>query len=186
MFFAGSKGAIYRRVGREFGILDRCDILDFVESHLRLSVNAGLNAASLLIIVGDGGDGLNKHRLTQDDYLALLRQSHFVLCPPGWKVPHAHNLIEALAMGCVPIINYADLMTPPLRDQVNCLAFTTLEQLAIILETLPKLSLERIEAMRQEALDYYLLYLYPASVGRSLMASLPTITRVSFNDETGI
>jgi len=36
MFFAGSKGAINRRVGRELGILDRCDILDFVESHLRL------------------------------------------------------------------------------------------------------------------------------------------------------
>lgn len=109
-----------------------------------------------------------------------------MLCPPGWKVPHAHNLIEALAMGCIPIINYADLMTPPLRDHVNCLAFTTLEQLVIILETLPKFSLERIEAMRQEALDYYLLYLDPASVGRSLMASLPTITRVSFNDETSI
>ena len=171
---------------REFGILDLCDILDFVESHLRLSVNAGLNAASQLIIVGDGGDGLSKHRLTQDDYLTLLRQSHFVLCPPGWKVPHVHNLIEALAMGCVPIINYADLMTPPLRDQVNCLAFKSLEQLGMILETMPKLTPDPIETMRQEAFDYYQLYLDPASVGRSLMASLPTITRVSFNDETSI
>ena len=186
MSFAGSKGAIYRRVGRDFGILDRCEILDFVENHLMSSVNADLKAASQLFVVGDAGQGLSKYRFDQDEYLALIRQSHFVLCPPGWKVPHTHNLIEALAMGCIPIINYAELMTPPLRDQVNCLAFKTLEQLEMILETLPKLTLERIEAMRQEALDYYLCYLDPASVGRSLVASLPTISRVSFNDETGI
>ena len=34
-------------------------------------------------------------------------------------MPHAHNQIEALALGCVPIINYADLLTPKMNPFVE-------------------------------------------------------------------
>ena len=57
------------------------------------------------------------------DYLHLLRDSDFALCPPGAKRT-THRVVEALVCGSVPVLHADDLVLYEigLRDGENCIA----------------------------------------------------------------
>jgi hypothetical protein len=77
----------------------------------------------VLILTGRTEDNLTKHVLRPREYLRVLARSAFALCPPGWIMPHCHNLVEALAVGVAPILSYGKYFDPPLVNGVNSIAF---------------------------------------------------------------
>ena len=118
-----------------------------------------------------GGDRSGKAFLSQDHYFEALHKCDFVLSPPGWCMPVSHNLIEAMFCGAIPITNGGAFMAEPLADDVNCLAFKNVEELAAAVERALAMDVGEVERMRWAVLDYYERFLDPNAFGEKLLRS---------------
>lgn len=119
------------------------------------------------------GKGIIHPRVDQGQWLKLLATADFFVAPPGVRIPLSHNIVEAMAVGTIPITNYPNWLHPPLRDGETCLAFTTLEELDDALQRITDMSTATIEAMRERVIDYYQQYLNPnAFMQRALNSTL--------------
>ncbi len=110
------------------------------------------------------------HVLARDKYVQLLAQSQFALCPPGCQMPHSHNLIEAMAVGTIPITNYAAYCRPPLTDGQDCLAFSTPDELCSAVRRALAAPPAEVQAMQAATTRYYDDELSPAGFARKLDA----------------
>jgi hypothetical protein len=118
-----------------------------------------------------GGDRSGKAFLSQEHYFEALHKCDFVLSPSGWCMPVSHNLIEAMFCGAIPITNGGAFMAEPLADDVNCLAFKNVEELAAAVERALAMDVGEVERMRWAVLDYYERVLEPNAFGEKLLRS---------------
>lgn len=95
-------------------------------------------------------------RIPNTKWLKILGNTNFFLACPGIVIPQSHNCIEAMAMGAIPVLSYSHLFHPNLEDGVNCLSYSTLDELTTKIEFALKMSEDSIEKMRENVLDYYL------------------------------
>ena len=82
----------------------------------------------------------------------------------------SHNIIEAMAVGSIPITQYPELFFPPLEDGVNCLVFSGEADLASTVQRAMDLSEQRRQALSQAAARYYDEHLSPSSTVSGLLA----------------
>jgi len=122
-------------------------------------------------------------RIWQKNWLQTLAASSFALCPSGVVFPLSHNLIEAMAVGTIPILNYADWLFPALQDGINCIVFKTLAQLDEKIEAIAHMSDAQIAEMRQAVIDYYDCYLDPAKFAARLIGTDEKFLTVHMLDE---
>ena len=80
------------------------------------------------------GDTTRKHVLRGRRYLEFLGDCAFFLAAPGYAMPFAHNLVEAMFLGAIPILNYPQYLEPALEDGINCLSFSTADELSYAIE----------------------------------------------------
>jgi glycosyltransferase involved in cell wall biosynthesis len=95
-----------------------------------------------------------------------LSKFEFFLALPGITIPQSHNLIEAMACGCIPIIHkeYAGLMQPPLEDGINAFLFSDLEELhKLILRTF-EIQDVLFNKISKNVTFYYTSFLTPEAV----------------------
>ncbi|MCG2419879.1 hypothetical protein K8089_12685 [Aequorivita sp. F47161] len=99
-----------------------------------------------------------------------LSKFDFYLALPGIEIPHSHNLIEAMAVSCIPIIHscYAALFNPPLKHQQEAFVFLSLNDLDGIIKNLEFISELEILTLRKNSFKYYEKYLNPSSVVEKL------------------
>lgn len=100
-------------------------------------------------------------RIEFDDWLPTLAQGDFFLCPPGIVMPMCHNIIEAMAVGAIPITNYPEWMDPRLVPGVNCLAFDDEQDLLGALRRALTMDADTIARMKAEVIDYYDRHMRP-------------------------
>jgi hypothetical protein len=112
-------------------------------------------------------------KIPQERWLDALAKSDFFLACPGVGMPLCHNLIEALAAGCIPILQYANYLPNSLEDRVNCLTFNNNEELKIAIRLAQSMSSHEIRILRKNVKQYYDDFLAP---GR--------FTQRMFNGET--
>ena len=110
------------------------------------------------------------YRTESDHWLRLLSRASFFLAAPGCDYPLCHNAIEAMAIGTIPVLEYDSLLTPPLRDGVNCIAYRGREGLKQALARIESLTEAEIGQMRQETIRYYESHLSPTAFCRQLEA----------------
>lgn len=122
----------------------------------------------LILFGGDVTPMASGHFLGRARYARLLARSEFALCPPGVFMPHAHNLVEALAVGTVPVLNYAGFCRPPLTPGVDCLAFRTPADLVAAVRRALAAPPAEVRGMRQAAAALYDAHLSPAGAARDL------------------
>jgi hypothetical protein len=158
--------------------MNRFEILEFVlqkygnrMTHLRGCPRDWAPCEIAVSIDERGGDRRGKTFLSQDRYFEALRQCDFVLSPPGWCMPVSHNLIEAMFCGAIPITNGGAFMAEPLADDVNCLAFKNVEEMAAAVERALAMDVGEVERMRWAVLDYYERFLEPNAFGEVAMQS---------------
>jgi hypothetical protein len=106
-------------------------------------------------------------KVQPEDWLGTLARSRFFLACPGVRYPMSHNIIEAMAVGSIPITQYPEMFFPALEDGKNCLTFSNETELQIAINNAMAMNESAIATMAQAATDYYDNYLAPtASIHR--------------------
>ncbi len=120
-------------------------------------------------------------KIPQERWLEALGKADFFLACPGVGMPLCHNLIEAMAAGAVPILQYGDYLPQPLEDGVNCLAFSDSTSLREITVKVLAMSQEQIHTLRGNVRAYYDEFLAPGRFARRLVASPSPYTVLLMN-----
>ena len=94
-------------------------------------------------------------RIPMDQWMKTIGNSSFFLAFPGVDMPLSHNLIEALSVGTIPILQYNQHLTPALKDGLNCLTYSDEQSLIDTIKTACTLPTERIQKMSEAVTAYY-------------------------------
>lgn len=93
--------------------------------------------------------------IPSDKYMHLLGKIDFVICTPGTYMPFAHNVIESMSQGCIPILEYGHYFSPKLVDGLNCLVYQDAESLNSAVNRAVDMSVKERIRMRKEVCRYY-------------------------------
>lgn len=157
--------------------LSRCAALDVLRGELAA---ADLVVAESEAELGRAYDGSCAGRALvagwsgyrDEEWIRVLGATDFFLALPGVFMPMSHNIIEALAAGCVPITSYPRWFSPALIDGTNCLVYDDAASLVRALRRALEMGPADVERMRSAAADYYDSHLAPGVVA-SRLAGLP-------------
>jgi len=116
-------------------------------------------------VLSDSGTGIDPAL-----WLPTLARADFFLCPPGIVMPMCHNVVEAMAVGTIPIISYPEWLRPNLKHMTNCLVFGETDDLVEKMRLAFSMDQQQIEKMRANVINYYDSYLQPDAVVRELEA----------------
>ncbi len=105
----------------------------------------------------------DSQRIDNKLWLDTLAKSDFFFSPPGIVMPMCHNIIEAMAIGCIPITNYPEWLHPNLEHGVNCIVFDEKQDLLEQIEAVLAMGEASIASMKQNAIDYYEQFLKKAA-----------------------
>lgn len=111
------------RADRLGGLLE--EPADYREFRKRLE--AGAYADRFVLI------DTSRFSVPADEWLQTLADADYFLAPPGYSQPFCHNIVEAMAVGTIPITQYGAFFAPPLRDGEERLAFDSLPALTAVL-----------------------------------------------------
>lgn len=159
-----------------YGKLPRTDVLEILRQELPAQRwidpqdQAGFDA-----IRGKPFDGLvimntRNCRVPVDDWLWTVADGWFYLACPGYRYPMSHNIIEAMAVGSVPITQYPELFFPALEDGVNCLVFRGADDLPGVVQRAMDMSIDEVQTLSNAAARYYDEHLSPAATVQGLLA----------------
>lgn len=119
--------------------------------------------------------------IPRDRWIDALASSDFFLACPGTDMPMCHNLIESMAAGAVPILQYAAYLPVPLQNGVNALTFTDAASLREAVKTALAMSPDEVIRMRRNVHDYYHEHLAPGCFARRLLGDPATRRNLLFN-----
>lgn len=160
--------------------LSRARILDTLASKLAqnncyrvLPSNADLDNAVQENIHGLVVMNTRQCKVAPINWLGTLANSNFFLACPGVRYPMSHNLIEALAVGSIPITQYPEMFFPALEDGKNCLVFTSETELLEKVHQAMTMPAEQLSSMRYAAQYYYDTYLAPVACINQLLEHHP-------------
>jgi hypothetical protein len=192
--FAGTlEEQIYRRKF-DFPMPGRVDVLDriierfegriaLVESREELAAVDHAATPIVLVLVRDPSDTTRKHVLKGAEYLSFLGRCSFFVAPPGFRMPLCHNLVEAMSVGAIPILGYGAWLHPPLRDGVDSLQFSTLDELDSAIERGLAADEGEIGRLRAGVLSYYDEHLSVESFANRLCPRLDESPTIVVNSE---
>jgi hypothetical protein len=103
-------------------------------------------------------------------WLEALAKADFFLACPGVGMPLCHNLIEAMAAGSVPILQYGNYLTPPLSDRVNCISFKDAHGLKAAIQEIFEMSDCEIATMRANVRTHYDVHFAPGRFAQRLFS----------------
>ncbi len=94
-------------------------------------------------------------RIDNSEWLEFLAKSDFFIATPGIRMPLCFNIIEAMSVGTIPILEYPEFFSPTLRDGVNCIAFEAEQGLIGAVRKALNMSTAEIGQLRQGVVAYY-------------------------------
>ena len=103
----------------------------------------------------DAKKRVSEGKIPSDQYIGILGEIDFVICTPGTYMPFAHNVIEAMSQGCIPILQYGEYFNPKLCDGINCLSFSDEEFLELAVTRAIEMDDSQRRIMRYEVVKYY-------------------------------
>lgn len=158
----------------DHGILSRYQIIKHIISQssrlnvITPKVNNDLQHLSIntLVLI------LRKHlSIKQRYWLNFLSNSNFFLCAGTIinplknntqpRIKLCHNIVEAMAVGTIPLTNYADAFYPPLEDGETCLSFNNLNEMEQQINRIYQMDEQTTSMMRKNVIAYYEKYLEP-------------------------
>ncbi len=107
------------------------------------------------------------------NWLRTMASSDFFLACPGVRYPMSHNLIEAMAVGSIPITQYPEMFFPALEHGKNCLVFNNEAELLAVIQQAATMPDAQRARLSQGAQDYYDTYLTPTACIHGLLQHRP-------------
>lgn len=112
-------------------------------------------------------------------WFSELENADFFLCLPGSHMLMCHNVIEAMAIGCIPILCYRDWFVPALAEGITCLSYATVEDLDLAIDRALSMSAEEVVKLRRSVLEYYRSTLDPKRVSARLATEMQSRSRTN-------
>lgn len=173
VFMAGDfDHSTYKKISEEkkFNVLDRVTISSFLEKNDRFFDIKSQNELDKflrstldkkIILVKKHNFVINMESLRD-----VLKSFDFFLALPGYIMPLAHNIAEAMSAGCIPLIQdtYAALFHPALVNEVNAVTFTSLDDLNNRINEIFNYSRDEILYLRNNVIQYYSKSLMPDKI----------------------
>lgn len=191
IFFSGdTKGYTKNRIHYPNTKLPRLEVIETIQEKLGDKTIQVKDEDSLNSLFA--GDYINsciivdtsKMWIDPADWLPHLSKTDFFICPPGRSMPMCHNVIEAMTVGSIPIINYPEWFNPTLRHMENCIVFNDKEDLIKQVEGVLELEQQKISEMRLNVIDYYENHLSPGKfIGNIETRKEDKITVLMITDE---
>jgi hypothetical protein len=138
---------------REFGVLSRLELLDTLRQRFpdRIIDSLGRGTSSRPIVLIDS----RKAAISAESWLPTLSRARFFLCCPGGRQPLCHNLIEAMSVGTIPLIEYGDRITPRLRDGETAICFDGRRGLIDAVERIDRLTADELLGLSRRVAAFY-------------------------------
>ncbi|MEQ8924875.1 MAG: hypothetical protein RLO81_03620 [Fulvivirga sp.] len=190
IFFSGnSNRSLYnnQNFNKLFGKLTRIEILDTIKQNLRDSQLVCLNDLSRIkqngfedkFILSEWvrkkqNEKNLRGRTSDADWLKTLSHASFFLCCPGITQPMCHNLVEAMSVGTIPILEHSEFLNPSLTSGVNCITFSGKNDLIKKINQVLTMEESQIAKLRYGVLCYYDTYLTPKSIVKYLESKKET------------
>ncbi|CAD5277425.1 MULTISPECIES: hypothetical protein [unclassified Imperialibacter] len=175
------------RVDSYFGKVPRYELLSFLESTLMQNELRIINKDKEVLSSDGFSNALTIARseavfIPFVEWLPGLSRFDFFLACPGAHMPMCHNVIEAMAVGVIPILEYPEYFHPSLTPGVNCITFEGTENVHTKIREVLNFSESKIDELRKGVIEYYDRFLAPESwVSRMKTQSIHTEGNLSFN-----
>ncbi len=191
ILFAGSATKeLYDRVdylGERFGKQTRWAVLEHLRSRGNLIEVTSRGDLDRVIATGcsSGMVMVDSARVevSPQKWFELLASADFFFCPPGQIMPLCHNIVEAMAVGTIPLTNYPEWLSPPLVDGREALVFDTLESLDVAVGRALAMDQDDIARMRLAVSGYHDEHLDCRRVAERLAARRHEPLRLTITDE---
>ena len=189
VFFGGNTGVGYGNpdIPKLFGKITRNEIVTYLEafSDKDKLTNITTKEEANLLLTDKSFQFVSAKKpfITPENWVKVLAQSNFYIALPGFSMPFSHNVIEAMSVGTIPILQYPEMLTPPLTHLVDCLGFNSENDLIDKINLALKLDTEKLSAMRENVLKYYDENLEPETAVNKLFDKLPTVRKLYINVE---
>ncbi|GAA5506143.1 hypothetical protein [Novipirellula caenicola] len=146
ILFAGSQKSKYghQKMKQSFGVLSRLHILQVLSEF-------AANDVAIPIRLQDSAET----PIASSQWLPFLAQHRFFVCCPGAAQPMCHNLIEAMSVGTIPLIEYGDRLRPQLTDGENAICFRGADGLRDAIKRIQQLPESRLDAISRSAAAFY-------------------------------
>ena len=171
-------------IGKTYRILTRRQMLDVATETVGEGIHRPTNAIEWLAS-GEWHPFVmfetQKGGIPRERWVDALASSDFFLACPGVDMPLCHNLIEAMAGGAIPILQYAAYLPTPLENRVNALTFDSADSLRETVKTALGMSPAEVVRMRANVSAYYQKHLAPGCFARRLFDGGPTRKNLLFN-----
>jgi len=183
VFFAGTVNKRYARstLRKQFGKMSRVETLETVRKQLRTEEFHELDSLAEIVRGHRFIITSKALRVAPERWFDVLAKSEFFLACPGGAMPICHNVVEAVAVGSIPILEYPEYLDPVLQPGVNCLTFTGKANLLETMRRALEMDHAHIAELRKGAVAYYREHLAPGTFGREILASKRSETTVLFN-----
>ena len=174
IFFAGNIDKVSHNrieIFKYFGINTRVEVVDWLrKNYMLVEPNNETQWNDVIKKSCDIVIGNRKIANIKAEFLPIiLSNSVFFIALPGAVMPLCHNLIEAMACGCIPILNFNSHLHPKLEHGINCLLYENLNDLEKVINEALFLEKEVIEVMRNNVIAYYDDYLSVKSVVNNII-----------------
>lgn len=170
IFFAGGFNDLtYNAIseGGVFSVLNRVEIYDILKCNYEVHIPTDFELLQ-------NREQEKQVVIVDRDYcevpIEVLRETlskyAFFLACPGIVMPFSHNVIEAMSVGSIPLIEkeYAEMFLPYLKDGVNAIIFEGEESLIMAVKRIFDLDSSEVNQMSKNVFEYYHSNLTPTSV----------------------
>ncbi len=154
IFFAGSQKRRYGRdaMTQRFGVMSRLDVLSSLRRQFsdRIEAREAAGRDDRIVLRDSASDPVDAK-----DWMSVLASHQFFICCPGASQPICHNVVEAMAVGVIPILEYSDRFTPELIDGQNAICFHGPKGLAAAVRRIDTMAPEKRRRLSENVCDYY-------------------------------
>jgi hypothetical protein len=102
-------------------------------------------------------------RIPTADWLTVLSSFEYFIASPGMIMPQCHNIIEAMSLGVIPILQFPDAFSPKLNHLENCIVFNYIEELPQLITNLLNMNKNIKSKMSDNVKKYYEDHISPRS-----------------------
>jgi hypothetical protein len=134
----------------------------------------------LVIVDNDGA------RVDWNRWLDVIARADFFLCPPGIVMPMCHNIVEAMAIGTIPITSYPEWFSPKLEHLKNCIVFNGKGDLIEKVNMALAMSDDQKMEIRENAMKFYDLHLTPQTFVEKVEARMESRLNILMYSEYNV